>query len=182
MGHHEVVLLCPERAAGARLDRLDVETIDGPVHSTPSLDAARAGRADLFVACATADSQNMLACLAAKRLDAKRTPCFLFRRQRWSRINRQQDVSPLWDVVKFVWEVLPIPMENLAHWWSLTRHSGQPLPTVRPVRRSCTYSPGTHRQPARTRPSWTWYWSARNAPRWGSSGSAILSRPARGGP
>jgi len=81
MSAHEVVLICPETVASARIDRLDVDTIYGVVHSTVALKQSKVSKADLFVACSPADSQNLLACVAAKRLGAAKTTCFLFRRE-----------------------------------------------------------------------------------------------------
>lgn len=80
MADHDVVLLIAE-SASPRTDRLDVETVSGPAYSTRVLRDAKAGRADLFVACSPADEQNLVACVAAKHLGADQTVCFLFGRE-----------------------------------------------------------------------------------------------------
>jgi trk system potassium uptake protein TrkA len=79
MVEHAVFLICPESAAGPRVDRLDVEPVYGAVTSTEALRQAGAPEADIFIACTPYDEQNLVACVVAKHLGAKRTVCFLFR-------------------------------------------------------------------------------------------------------
>ncbi len=80
MGDHEVTLVCPEDARDIKTDRLDAEVFHGDVTAAEMLQAARVGRADLFIACTPEDERNLVACVTAKRLGAGRTTCFLFRR------------------------------------------------------------------------------------------------------
>ncbi len=79
MGTHQVVYLAPESAAGPGLERLDAETVFGAVTSPDALKQAHVKRTDVFVACTTNDEQNIVACIAAERLGAKRTVCILRR-------------------------------------------------------------------------------------------------------
>lgn len=80
MVEHEVTLVCPEQARNASLDRLDVHLVPGGITSIETLQTAQAARAELFVACSPEDERNLVACVTAKRLGARRTTCFLFRR------------------------------------------------------------------------------------------------------
>lgn len=77
MVNHHVVYLAPEAYAGTRLERLDVEKISGDMSSPESLRRARVGDADVFIACSDSDEQNIVTCIAAQRLGAKRTICIL---------------------------------------------------------------------------------------------------------
>ena len=79
MTEHAVFLVCPESAAGPRLDRLDIEPIYSQIASSEALHQAHVEECDLFIACTPYDEQNLVACLVAKRLGAKSTVCFLFR-------------------------------------------------------------------------------------------------------
>ena len=79
MGDHEVALLCPEQSRSTRLDRLDVEAVYGPLTATGLLRRAGAAEADLFVAASSVDESNLVACVNARHLGARRTICFLTR-------------------------------------------------------------------------------------------------------
>jgi trk system potassium uptake protein TrkA len=79
MGEHSVVLVCPESAAAPRIDRLDIETVYGSATASEVLHRSGAHKADIFVACTPYDEQNLVACVLAKQLGARRTVCFLFR-------------------------------------------------------------------------------------------------------
>ena len=77
--NHEVTHLGPESTVSPRFERLDCQSIMGSVTAPNMLTDARVGGADVFVACTTNDEQNIVACLAAQRLGAKRTFCILTR-------------------------------------------------------------------------------------------------------
>lgn len=76
MSEHQVVSLRDSDEA-IRFERLDVETIVGSPTSPDALRQARVTSTDVFVACSDSDEQNIVACLAAKRMGAKRTICVL---------------------------------------------------------------------------------------------------------
>ena len=79
MANHQIVYLASEAYAGTRLERLDVETVAGEVTSPESLRRAQVDGAGIFVACSDVDEQNIVSCIAAQRLGAKRTICILRR-------------------------------------------------------------------------------------------------------
>ncbi|MCB9882077.1 MAG: Trk system potassium transporter TrkA [Planctomycetes bacterium] len=80
MVDHAVVLVCPADIEGPRLDRLDVRVVHGEVTSTEALADADVANADFFIAASPYDEQNLVSCIYAKRMGARRTVCFLFRR------------------------------------------------------------------------------------------------------
>ncbi|MBC8328058.1 MAG: Trk system potassium transporter TrkA [Planctomycetes bacterium] len=92
MADHEVSLVCPEEAKNSKADRLDVELIYGDVTTAESLQRANVARAELFIACSPEDERNLVACVTAKRLGARRTTCFLFRR---GARTSEKDISAL---------------------------------------------------------------------------------------
>ncbi|MDD9944812.1 MAG: Trk system potassium transporter TrkA [Myxococcales bacterium] len=77
MVEHKVVYIAPEEVE--RLERLDVHAVYGSPTSPEVLKRASVDTADLFVACTNNDEQNIVACIAAQRLGAKRTTCMLTR-------------------------------------------------------------------------------------------------------
>lgn len=79
MGRHQVVLIHPPGWNAPRLDRLDIEQIGGPASSPEVLNRAHIDRCEVFVACSTNDEANIVACLAARHLGARRTICMLSR-------------------------------------------------------------------------------------------------------
>lgn len=76
MAEHQVVSL-RETDTVVRFERLDVQTVHGAPTSPDALREARIERTDVFIACLDADEQNIVSCLAAKRMGAKRTICVL---------------------------------------------------------------------------------------------------------
>ena len=80
MHKHPVVLIGPEPHAVPRIDRLDVELVPGQPSDPSVLERAHASKAEVFVACTDNDEQNIVACLAARRLGARHHICVLSRR------------------------------------------------------------------------------------------------------
>ncbi|MDD9934582.1 MAG: Trk system potassium transporter TrkA [Myxococcales bacterium] len=77
MHSHAVTYVGPENPAGTRLERLDVATVQGTTTSPDVLRAANMAETDVFVACTNRDESNIVACVAAQGLGAKRTICML---------------------------------------------------------------------------------------------------------
>jgi len=80
MHDHDVVMIIPEEARTPRMDALDVQLVFGDGPAGDALRKARVDDAAAFVACSVNDERNLVACVAAKKLGAARTICFLFRR------------------------------------------------------------------------------------------------------
>ncbi len=79
MEEHEVTLILPETDEGGTHSRLDVEMVFGRVTSADVLRRAGVESAEIFIGAAPIDEQNLVSCLTASRLGAKRTICFQFR-------------------------------------------------------------------------------------------------------
>ncbi len=80
MNTHSVVLIGPTQRDQTRLDRLDIETLNGAITSPSTLQAAGVAEAEVFVATSNEDEKNIVACVAARRLGAHQVICFLNRR------------------------------------------------------------------------------------------------------
>ena len=81
MGDHSVTLVGPDDMREAAGEAYDLDFISGNISSQEVLVAAAAGKAELFVACTPSDERNLVACITAKQLGARRTTCFMFRRE-----------------------------------------------------------------------------------------------------
>ena len=79
MEDHEVVLVGDRSASGARLDRLDVEWVQGEPTMASVLLQARVERCGVFVAATDNDEVNLVSCIAARNLGSRRTICLLTR-------------------------------------------------------------------------------------------------------
>lgn len=78
MADHQVVCLRSNDGVDAmRAEQLDVETVIGSPTSPEALRLAHIERTDVFIACAESDEQNIVSCLAAQRMGARRTICVL---------------------------------------------------------------------------------------------------------
>ncbi|MDH5671341.1 MAG: Trk system potassium transporter TrkA [Myxococcales bacterium] len=77
MHGHDVTFVGPVEPAGTRLDQLDVQVVHGAITAPEVLRQARMGSCDVFVACTDSDESNLVACVAAQGLGAKRTICML---------------------------------------------------------------------------------------------------------
>jgi trk system potassium uptake protein TrkA len=77
MRAHDVVSLRLEQGAAPGFESLDIESVFGAATSPSSLKLAHIQGADAFLSCTESDEQNIVSCLAARRLGAKRTICVL---------------------------------------------------------------------------------------------------------
>ncbi|NUN12510.1 MAG: Trk system potassium transporter TrkA [Myxococcales bacterium] len=109
MSQNHVVFLAPDNLSSARLDRLDVEVVNGSCSSPDVLRRAHVNQADVFIACTPMDEQNIVSCLAAQRLGAKRAICFL---NRHGFLNLADDDAALADSLGI--DAVVRPAEQLA--------------------------------------------------------------------
>lgn len=74
---HDVVLVTTDPSSAARIDTLDVHVVEGTPSSLAVLREAGAERAEFFIAASTSDERNIVGCIAADQLGAKRRICVL---------------------------------------------------------------------------------------------------------
>ncbi len=80
MKRHQVVCLHPADGQAWQQEGLDADIMTGELTSPVALKAAGIASADFFVACSNNDEQNIVACMAARRLGAEKTICVLLRK------------------------------------------------------------------------------------------------------
>lgn len=77
MDEHDVVLVTTDITGAARVDNFDGQVVQGSASSLATLREARTDRADYFVAASASDERNIVGCIAAVRLGAKRRICVM---------------------------------------------------------------------------------------------------------
>ena len=110
MEEHQVVLIGPDRENTARLERLDIEIVHGQPTSQSVLRDAHIDRAGVFVAATDNDEQNIVSCIAARRMGAKRTICLL---SRPGFVSIQDDEAALAEFLGI--DIIVRPSEQLAN-------------------------------------------------------------------
>ncbi len=77
MHAHEVVLMGGGDWSRTRLDRMDIEVVEGPPTEGAVLERAGVAHCRVFIACTVNDETNIVSCLSARALGARRTICVL---------------------------------------------------------------------------------------------------------
>ncbi len=77
---HSITIIGPEELTDLLTDSSDLNVIQGNISSQAVLEEANVGAAKLFIACTSSDERNLVACITAKQLGARRATCFMFRR------------------------------------------------------------------------------------------------------
>ncbi len=94
MHEHQVFSVRPaEGDTHAHFEHLDIHSVLGQPTSPETLRRADVHQADVFIACDDVDEQNIVSCLAAQRLGAKRTVCLLSRRGFFDIEDTEQDLA-----------------------------------------------------------------------------------------
>ncbi|MEL6349403.1 MAG: Trk system potassium transporter TrkA [Myxococcota bacterium] len=108
MARHQVVLIHPRGWSAPRLDRLDIDRIAGSASSPEVLGRANIDRCEAFVACTSNDEVNIVSCLAARHLGARRTICMLTRPGFFNAEENDEELARYLgvDVVVRPWEQL----------------------------------------------------------------------------
>jgi trk system potassium uptake protein TrkA len=110
MEEHQVVLIGPDRENTARLERLDIEIVHGQPTSQEVLRDAHIDKAGVFVAATDNDEQNIVSCIAARRMGAARTICLL---SRPGFVSIQDDEEALAEFLGI--DIIVRPAEQLAN-------------------------------------------------------------------
>ncbi len=93
MTRHQVVSIREDSGGQSGFEQLDIETVRGRATSADALKAGRVEHADVFIACTSSDEQNIVACLVAQKLGAKRTICVLTRPGFLSTADDEEDLA-----------------------------------------------------------------------------------------
>ncbi len=93
MHRHQVVWLQEPSDENLKTDQLNCELVEGELTSVQSLTLAGARDSDVFVASANSDEQNIVACIAARRIGSKRTICVVHGRSFLTQPKEGSDIA-----------------------------------------------------------------------------------------
>jgi trk system potassium uptake protein TrkA len=77
MAQHDVVLIASTPSLPGRVERLDIQLVQGNANSAATLRQARIERADFFIAASASDERNIVNCVTAEHAGAKRAICII---------------------------------------------------------------------------------------------------------
>ena len=99
---HDVVVIDHSPEAGDRLEKLDVEFIEGGGTAADVLRRAGVDRAEVFIACTGLDEVNIVACAMANQLGSPQTICFVSRED-FLPVSERQNGLELFGINRVVW-------------------------------------------------------------------------------
>ena len=108
---YDVVVIEDDPEVSRPFEVLDVQITRGKPTHIATLHGLDLGARDKFVACSDSDEQNILACMAAKRLgaDGLFTFCFVSKEEYYKSFRRETD-DDIFDIDKVIW-----PQQRLAN-------------------------------------------------------------------
>ena len=92
-------------------DGLDVQVIRGKPTHIETLRTIELRADDKFVACSDSDEQNIIACMAAKRLGGARTFCFVSKEEYYESFRRDAEGDDIVDIDEVIWPQLMLANE-----------------------------------------------------------------------
>lgn len=101
--NHSLTIVDQDPEAGKRFEQLDVGFLAGSGTSADVLERAKAGTADLLVACTGLDEVNMVACAVASRLGTPRTISFASREDFAGDDNNAETVRTHFGIERIIW-------------------------------------------------------------------------------
>ena len=108
---YDVVVIEDDPEVSSPFEALDVQIARGKPTHIATLHGLDLSARDKFVACSDSDEQNILACMAAKRLgaDGLFTFCFVSKEEYYKSFRRETD-DDIFDIDKVIW-----PQQRLAN-------------------------------------------------------------------
>lgn len=107
---HDVVVIADDPEGLRPFDGLDVQVVRGKPTAIKILRQVELCAEDKFVACSDSDEQNIIACMAAKRLGGSRTFCFVTKEEYYEsfRSDTEEDIV---DIDEIIWPQLMLANE-----------------------------------------------------------------------
>lgn len=107
---NDVVVIADDPEGLRPFDGLDVQVIRGKPTHIETLRQVDLKADDKFVACSDSDEQNIIACMAAKRLGGARTFCFVSKEEYYESFRGDTD-EDIVDIDEIIWPQLMLANE-----------------------------------------------------------------------
>lgn len=107
---HDVVVIADDPDGLRPFEGLDLQLIRGKPTHINTLRQVELGSEDKFLACSDSDEQNIIACMAAKRLGASRTFCFVSKEEYYESFRGETD-EDIVDIDEIIWPQLMLANE-----------------------------------------------------------------------
>lgn len=107
---NDVVVIADDPEGLRPFDGLDVQVIRGKPTHIETLRQVELKADDKFVACSDSDEQNIIACMAAKRLGGARTFCFVSKEEYYESFRGDTD-EDIVDIDEIIWPQLMLANE-----------------------------------------------------------------------
>ena len=107
---HDIVVVEGDPEAARPFEALDVQLVRGKPTHLETLRGIDLASDDKFVACSDSDEENIIACMAAKRLGGSRTFCFVSKEEYYESFRRQAD-EDIVDIDEVIWPQLMLANE-----------------------------------------------------------------------
>jgi len=106
------VLVIEEDPVCARpFEGLDVQVVSGKATHIDTLRGIGLRAQDKFVACSESDEENVIACMAAKRLGGAQTFCFVSKEEYYKSFQRDSDDDTFTDIDEIIWPQMMLANE-----------------------------------------------------------------------
>lgn len=106
----DVVVIADDPEGLRAFEGLDVQVVRGKPTHIETLRSVGLSAKDKFVACSDSDEQNIIACMAAKRLGGSRTFCFVSKEEYYESFRGEADEDVV-DIDEVIWPQLMLADE-----------------------------------------------------------------------
>jgi trk system potassium uptake protein TrkA len=107
---NDVVVIADDPEGLRPFDGLDVQVVKGKPTHIKTLRQVELDADDKFVACSDSDEQNIIACMAAKRLGGSRTFCFVSKEEYYESFRGETE-EDIVDIDEIIWPQLMLANE-----------------------------------------------------------------------
>jgi trk system potassium uptake protein TrkA len=108
---NDVVVIEEDPEAMRPFESLDVQVTRGKPTHIDTLRRVNLGPEDKFVACSESDEQNVIACMAAKRLGGPQTFCFVSKEEYYESFRHGGEEDAFTDIDEVIWPQLMLAKE-----------------------------------------------------------------------
>lgn len=100
---HDVVVVEKNQEIIDRFDRLDLQVVHGRPTHPDVLERVELAESDIFIACSPSDEENIISCLAAKKIGSPNTYCFVTKEEYYRSFSADNGKGSPLDIDNVIW-------------------------------------------------------------------------------